>query len=224
MNAITQAVEAVRGAFAPQRPNIEQCRADVARAESAVAAAKAAANKAAEKHSEQAFELMSRDDDGAALNRSRAAADEAQARVNDAEAALRVARSRLAAAADAQDRESAADAWEVAASLQKRRIAAFERSQKLLDQWLATLPGLLEATEDAYSALPVKPDFRPASCSANGLAVLVELYIFAHSDGWLCRRAGPSAHVAKQRPSLVTEANDMSHRLLAADPRKGVQS
>jgi hypothetical protein len=228
---VSQVVDAVKAAVtlptagpvkAP--PRLQKARGDLALAESKLGPARAAEAAARAKHEETAFELLSRDDDGAAIARSSATVAAATGHVQDVEAAIRVAQKNLADAADAADADSLADAWEVAASLWKRRDAAIERSQKLLDQWLGTLPGLREATEDAYRALPTKPDFRPIACTSNGMAALIELHVFGHSDGWICQRSGSSSHVAKQRPSLSQQAADMSARLLAADPRRRVAS
>ena len=215
---MNQIVEAVRQVFSPQ-PSISQMRAALALGETKLAAAQAELTRAKAAHGTQALEFASQRDGGAALARSRRAVDDANALVQDLEAGLAAARTALASATDADELSALLSAWDRAAALLEARSVAFENCQAKLDAFVATLEPLKRLNEEAYAALPVRPDFRPTSSTPGGMAALIDLYLHGASNGWL-GKVGLSPYMARMRPTLGGTARDLAKRLLANDPRK----
>lgn len=216
---MTSIAEAIRTVFTT-KASIGQLRADLALAESKLAGARGALAKAKAAHESQAPDLMTRADEGASLARSRGAIDDASDLVTDLEAAIEAAKRRLVAATEADEQSAIGDAWDRAAAILQRREVAWEASQRMLDAWLATIPGLQALNNEVWEALPVKPDNRPRSVHPKHLGPVLEQYIWAHSDGLIGRASEVPPFVARQRDSLVMLAKKLSTNLLFADPRK----
>jgi hypothetical protein len=209
----------IRALFTEGSSDTEAARKRLAATELAHRDAVAALEVARTQHSEQAVELMARTDGGKALVASRRAVEQASDNVDDLASAVTTLRDALAKSEQADRTRSEAHAWEQAESLLARRTAGASDLQDKADAFLDSLRVFLQLNEQAYSALPKRPDFRPLPATWAGACNLVELYLYGNSEGVICSQ-GVSPHVAKSRPDLVSTARELTAQLLKTKPQR----
>jgi len=123
-------------------------------------------------------------------------------------------RESIAGAVAAEERESMTKAWQKAADALDVRTQAMADLQLALDVLASTFHGVLRANEEAWLALPEKPNGHPYSITPAGIEAIADMYLVGASGGKL-GRSPINPHVARQRADLVTVAKDLANQLLA---------
>jgi hypothetical protein len=121
-------------------------------------------------------------------------------------------------AAAARDR---AAAWANVERLLRERHEIAKALQRDLDDAVASLAELVELNERVYAAIPAadRPMYRPEKSLGAAICTSVELYLYAHSNGLVCRQ-GMSAHSAAQRPDIGQASQALAEIILS---RRGAQ-
>lgn len=164
-------------------------------------------------HNSQVLELVAAGNDKL-LAKSRAEVSDAEARVADLRVALSSVTAQLHMARTADQRSRDSDAWAEADELLKRRSAAISRFQKAVDQMALEQNAVLELTEQAWQAIPVKLGYRPKTFTAADFHARANHYIFGVTDGKM--GSGVNAYVARTAPDLVALGEEARTMILAA--------
>lgn len=217
MSLTQDLIERIRALFAagaaPGVAPLEQLRASL---EQSLAAAQQESADAQQAQASQSLTIVAAPDGPDAV-RARDRIELAARQIRELTSALDQVSNRLLVAKEAQQAAEQQQGWKAAETALAARQKQIGKVQDLLVKLAAEHLALLETTEAAWAALPVKPANRPPGFKEGVVSTQLQVFLFGASNGRLGSGCGlSSAYMASQRPDLKAQAAEAAAILLSA--------